>query len=291
MFYAHLKSEMIILKKGADVISQLKKEKLTKSSIGFVPTMGALHKGHISLLEKCKETCKLTVCSIFINPTQFNNADDFKKYPVTLEQDIYTLEKNGCDILFMPDVNDMYPDGTISKKHFDLGYMENILEGKFRPGHFQGVCQVVSRLLQIIHPTHLFIGQKDYQQCMAIKKLLKLENLNIQIIICPTLREENGLAMSSRNLRLNEQQREQAAEIYKTLLTLKQKIKPGPLSNLKKEAEKYLITKNINPDYVEIADADNLKIVNDWNGTTELVALIAAFIGEVRLIDNSLLKA
>ena len=281
---------MIILKKAVDVISQLKKERLTRSSIGFVPTMGALHEGHISLLEKCKETCEIKVCSIFINPTQFNNAEDFKKYPVTLEQDIYTLEKNGCDILFMPDVNDMYPDGTISKKHFDLGYLENILEGKFRPGHFQGVCQVVNRFLQIVNPTHLFIGQKDYQQCMVIKKLLELENLNIKIIICPTLREENGLAMSSRNLRLSELERDQAANIYKTLLDLKQKIKPGSLSVLKKEAEKDLTTKKIKPDYVEIAEARNLKIVDEWDGKTELVALIAAFIGDVRLIDNILLK-
>jgi pantoate--beta-alanine ligase len=281
---------MIIFKRTADIISSLKKERLTTSSIGFVPTMGALHKGHISLLENCRQTCELTVCSIFINPTQFNNAEDFKKYPVTLEQDIYTLEKNGCDILFMPDINDMYPDGTISKQHFDLGYLENILEGKFRPGHFQGVCQVVSQLLQIVNPTHLFIGQKDYQQCMVIKKLLKLENLNIEIIICPTLREENGLAMSSRNLRLNEEQRDQAANIYKILRDLKQKIKPGSLSHLKKEAAKFLITNKIKPDYVEIAEAANLKIVNHWDGKTELVALVAAFIGEVRLIDNILLK-
>ena len=280
---------MIILKKVADVISQLTKERLVRSSIGFVPTMGALHAGHISLLEKCKEICDLNVCSIFINPTQFNNVDDFKKYPVTIEQDIYTLEKNGCGILFMPDVNDMYPEGTISK-NFNIGYLENILEGKFRPGHFQGVCQVVSRLLQIVNPTHLFIGQKDYQQCMVIKKLLELENLNIEIIICPTLREENGLAMSSRNLRLNEEQKDQAANIYKTLIDIKQKIKLGSLSHVKKEAAEYLISKNIKPDYVEIAEAGNLKIVNEWDGKTKLVALVAAFISEVRLIDNILLK-
>ena len=281
---------MIILKKAADVISQLTKEMLVRSSIGFVPTMGALHAGHISLLEKCKEICDLNVCSIFINPTQFNNVDDFKKYPVTIEQDIYTLEKNGCGILFMPDVNDMYPEGTSSNEQYDLGYLENILEGKFRPGHFQGVCQVVSRLLHIVNPTHLFIGQKDYQQCMVIKKLLELENLNIEIIICPTLREENGLAMSSRNLRLNEEQKDQAANIYKTLIDIKQKIKLGYLSHVKKEAAEYLISKNIKPDYVEIAEAGNLKIVNEWDGKTKLVALVAAFIGEVRLIDNILLK-
>ena len=281
---------MVILKYVADVASQLNKLISANSSIGFVPTMGALHKGHLSLLEKCKENCDITICSIFINPTQFNNAEDFKKYPVTLENDIYLLEKKGCDILFLPEVSEMYPEGIVSKKHFDLGYLENILEGKFRPGHFQGVCQVVERLLQIVAPTHLFLGQKDYQQCMVIKKLLEIENLNIELIICKTLREKSGLAMSSRNLRLNEEQREKAAEIHKTLLNLKQKIKPGSISHLKKEAKEYLSNKNIKPDYVEIAEAGNLKAIEEWDGTTELVALVAAFIGDVRLIDNILLK-
>ena len=281
---------MVILKYVADVASQLNKLISANSSIGFVPTMGALHKGHLSLLEKCKENCDITICSIFINPTQFNNAEDFKKYPVTLENDIYLLEKKGCDILFLPEVSEMYPEGIVSKKHFDLGYLENILEGKFRPWHFQGVCQVVERLLEIVAPTYLFLGQKDYQQCMVIKKLLEIENLNIELIICKTLREESGLAMSSRNLRLNEEQREKAAEIHKTLLNLKQKIKPGSISHLKKEAKEYLSNKNIKPDYVEIAEAGNLKPIEEWDGTTELVALVAAFIGDVRLIDNILLK-
>ena len=281
---------MIILKHAADVSSRVKKIRNLKSSIGFVPTMGALHEGHVSLLKKSKQTCNITVSSIFINPTQFNNADDFKKYPVTLEQDIHTLEKNGCDILFMPGINEMYPDGTDAKKHFGLGHLENILEGKYRPGHFQGVCQVVKRLLEIVTPSHLFMGQKDYQQCMVIKRLLEVENLNVELIISPTLREESGLAMSSRNLRLNEQQRKNAAEIYKTLLSIKQNIKAGPLHQLKKEAEQNLLKKNIKVDYVEIAEADNLKIVNEWDGTVNLVVLTAAFVDDVRLIDNILLK-
>ena len=281
---------MIILKNADDVASRLQNIRLAASSIGFVPTMGALHKGHLSLVEKCREMCDITVCSIFINPTQFNNADDFKKYPVTLEYDICTLEKNGCDILFLPDVTEMYPGGTVSKEQFDLGYLENILEGKFRPGHFQGVCQVVKRLLQIVAPTHLFIGQKDYQQCMVIKKLLQLENFNMEVIICPTLREESGLAMSSRNLRLTKQQREQATAIYKALTGIKQKIRPGPVAYLKKDAEEYLISKNLKPDYIEIADANDLKPVNEWDGITALVVLAAAFIDEVRLIDNLLVN-
>ena len=281
---------MIIFKHSADIISQLQKLKAVKSSMGFVPTMGALHEGHISLLIKSKEICDITISSIFINPTQFNNADDFKKYPVTLEQDIYTLEKNFCDILFLPDVNEIYPHGTNAKKHFEIGYLENIMEGKYRPGHFQGVCQVVKQLLEIVNPTHLFMGQKDYQQTMVIKKLLELETFDIELIICPTQREANGLAMSSRNLRLDKQQREIAAEIYKTLLIIKQKIKPGSLVQLIIEAGQNLRTKKLKPDYVEIAKADNLEPVNEWNGTDNLVILAAAYIGEVRLIDNILLK-
>jgi len=281
---------MIILKLAGDVASHLKKIRDTKTSIGFVPTMGALHKGHISLLEKSKTTCDVSVCSIFINPTQFNNADDFKKYPITLENDIYTLEKNGCDILFMPEVTEIYPGGATQQKYFDLGHLETILEGKYRPGHFQGVCQVVNRLLQIVGPTHLFLGQKDYQQCMVIKRLLRLENFNINLVICPTLREESGLAMSSRNLRLNEQQRQVAPGIYKTLLAVQQNIKPGAVDHLKQEAEEYLIKKNFKPDYVEIAQADNLAPMHNWDGISGLVVLAAAFIGDVRLIDNIVLK-
>ncbi len=281
---------MIIFKYAGDVMHQLKKGRQNDSTIGFIPTMGALHQGHTSLLQKSKQVCELTVSSIFINPTQFTNADDFKKYPVTLENDIYTLEKNGCNILFLPEVKEMYPKGTIPKKHFDLGYLETILEGEFRPGHFQGVYQVVSRLLEIISPTHLFMGQKDYQQCLVIKRLLELENLEIELVICETLREANGLAMSSRNLRLSDQQKEQASHIYKMLLHVKQNIKTGSLLLLKKEAKEYLTINGFKPDYVEIATANNLEPVDKWDGKTELVVLAAASVGEVRLIDNLILN-
>ncbi len=281
---------MIIFKYAADVIHQVKKGRQTETATGFIPTMGALHQGHTSLLQKSKQVCGLTVGSIFINPTQFTNADDFKKYPVTLENDIYALEKNGCDILFLPEVKEMYPNGTIPEKHFDLGYLETILEGKFRPGHFQGVCQVVCRLLEIISPTHLFMGQKDYQQCLVIKRLLELENSEIVLVICETLREANGLAMSSRNLRLSDQQKEQASHIYKMLLHVKQNITSGSLLLLKKEAKEYLTINGFKPDYVEIATANNLKPVDKWDGKTELVVLAAAYFGEVRLIDNLILN-
>lgn len=280
---------MVIFKFATDVQSLVRKIREKKSSIGFVPTMGALHYGHLSLIEKSRSVCDITVCSIFINPTQFNNADDFNKYPVTIENDIYVLEKNGCDILFMPDVREMYPSGVKNKTQFDLGYLENILEGKFRPGHFQGVSQVVKHLLEIVTPTHLFMGQKDYQQCMVIKRLLQLMALNINLVITPTLREENGLAMSSRNIRLSDDEKQKASAIYKTLLSIKQNIQPGPLIHLKTKAVQALADQKFKVDYVEIADADNLMPVSNWDGETKLVALIAAFCGDVRLIDNMLL--
>ncbi len=280
---------MLILKYVADLGDYLKKINTEKSSIGFVPTMGALHNGHISLLQKCKQDCDITICSIFINPTQFNSAEDFKKYPSTPQQDIYLLEKYNCDILFTPEVDEIYPEGISSGKHFDLGYLETILEGKYRPGHFQGVCNVVKRLLDIVQPSHLFLGQKDYQQCLVIKKLLALMNANTELVICPTTREENGLAMSSRNMRLNDEQKQQASEICKTLLFIKEKFRYADLNILKDEAIRYLSTKNFKVDYAEIACANNLKVINEWDGKENLVALVAAFIGEVRLIDNMIL--
>jgi pantoate--beta-alanine ligase len=280
---------MIIFKHEKDIKSYLPGSIESKKIIGFVPTMGALHQGHVSLLENCKETCDVTVCSIFVNPTQFNNPDDLKKYPVTIEKDIYLLEKNGCDILFLPGVNEIYPEGVESKIHFELGDLETILEGKYRPGHFQGVCQVVKRLLEIINPSHLFIGQKDYQQCMVLKKLLQIMNSKIELIICPTLRDENGLAMSSRNLRLNDEEKKKAAEIYKTLQFIKQNIKNISLEKLKTEAEDHLISKNFKVDYIEIANADNLKVIDQINNDHNLIAIIAAYINDVRLIDNLLL--
>ena len=281
---------MVILKNTGDTVSWLQKARWKGSSIGFVPTMGALHDGHFSLLQKSREKCDLTVCSIFVNPTQFNNADDFNKYPVTLEKDIYFLEKNKCDILFLPGLEEMYPDGTVPQQHFNLGYLETILEGEYRPGHFQGVCQVVKRLLEIIEPTELFLGQKDYQQCMVIKKLLELENFNARLVICTTQREQNGLAMSSRNLRLDEEQKQRAGALYTSLVTMQQDLRPGDVLSLKYEAEKYLADRSIMIDYVEIARANDLKPVEEWDGTCRLVALVAGFVDDVRLIDNMVMN-
>jgi len=282
---------MIIYKTIEDIGRHLKKFKEGKNVIGFVPTMGALHDGHISLIRKCNEEADIAVCSIFINPTQFNNPDDLKKYPVTIEKDIYLLEQNDCDVLFLPDIEQVYPKGLDGEgEHFDLGYLETILEGKYRPGHFQGVCRVVKRLLEIIKADKMYLGQKDYQQCMVLKKLIELIGSDVELVICPTMRETDGLAMSSRNLRLNGEDRKLALEIYKNLELIKKEVVIGNVKYLTEKTSFRLTEKGFKVDYVELAEADTLKAVSEWDGKTKLVALIAAFINDVRLIDNMVLN-
>jgi pantoate--beta-alanine ligase len=281
---------MILFKKVTELVNYITKQKKSGHSIGFVPTMGALHSGHISLINNSKQANSITVGSIFVNPTQFNQAKDFEKYPITIEKDIDLLEKNGCDVLFLPSVQEIYPDGITQQPHYNLGYLETVLEGKYRPGHFQGVCQVVHRLLNIVQPHNLYLGQKDYQQCMVIKKLIELLNLKISVIICTTLRENDGLAMSSRNMRLNEQERKMAVKISEALYFIKKEIKPGYLQDLKERATQYLTAANFKVDYVEIANADDLTIAENWDGKQKLVALAAAYLNEVRLIDNTVLN-
>jgi len=280
---------MILFRKAADVSAYLLQHKKTGKDIGFVPTMGALHPGHISLINASKEKDSLAVCSIFVNPAQFNNPADFDNYPSTIEKDIDELEKAGCDVLFLPSVSEIYPQGTSGAEIYDLGYMETVLEGKYRPGHFQGVCLVVNRLLDIIPADRLYLGQKDYQQCMVIKKLVELKGIKTTIIICPTLREADGLAMSSRNLRLSEKDRKQALKIAEALLIIKHGIQPGDLRTLKQKATLHLTGAGFTVDYVEIAGADNLELIDHWDGKQKTVALAAAFLGDVRLIDNMLL--
>ena len=281
---------MILFKQVADISAYLERQGKKALQTGFVPTMGALHQGHLSLIKESKKENELTVCSIFVNPTQFNDPKDFEKYPTTIEQDIYQLETAGCDVLFLPNVAEMYPKGTAPVKHYELGYFENILEGKYRPGHFQGVCQVVDRLLQIVQPDNLYIGQKDYQQCMVIKKLIDIMGFQTNVHICPTLREANGLAMSSRNMRLNDAEREQAAELFKTLTVIKETIGKETITDIKANAMLYLSGKGFKPDYIELADATTLEPIIEWNGQASLVALVAAFLNEVRLIDNIIIE-
>ncbi len=280
---------MIIVKTIKDTQFYLKKWRTQGFSTGFVPTMGALHAGHISLIETCKKENAICLSSIFVNPTQFNNPADFEKYPITIEKDIDMLEAAGCDLLFLPSVNEIYPAGY-KAEHYDLGFLETILDGKYRPGHFQGVCQVVDKLLSITQPQKLYLGQKDYQQCMVIKRLTELKNHKTEICINPTIREKDGLAMSSRNMRLKANEREQALAISRVLYHIKEHLVPGPLEPLKLQMTERLEAAGFKVDYVEIADAGNLELLRDWDGHKKTVALVAAFLNEVRLIDNMVLN-
>jgi pantoate--beta-alanine ligase len=262
-------------------------------NIGFVPTMGALHQGHLSLIDESKNQNQITICSIFVNPTQFNDPKDFEKYPITIEADKSLLNDRNCDILFLPSVNEMYPNGTSLTRNYDLGFIETVFDGSHRPGHFQGVCQVVENLLRIVQPTNLYLGQKDYQQCMVIAKLVELMSWNekLTIHICSTLRETDGLAMSSRNVRLADIERKQASAIYKSLLATKSKFIENEFSKLIETQKLFLLNNGFDSiDYLTIANANTLEPLNEWDGKQKIVLLIAAFIGGVRLIDNMLLN-
>lgn len=247
--------------------------------------MGAIHNGHLSLVEASKKENDVTVCSVFVNPTQFNNANDLEKYPVTLEKDVEALFKSGCDVVFMPAVNEIYPPGYDAPV-YDLGNLQTVLEGKHRPGHFQGVCQVVDRLLQIVEPHNLYLGQKDYQQCKVIGRLLHLtrreDTVNLSIV--PTLREYDGLAMSSRNLRLNEQQRKKAPFIYQCLIRAKALLENNAsVQSAINEAEASLHSHGFKVDYFAVADAETL---SSPSPSSNAVILTAVWLDDIRLIDN-----
>ncbi len=281
---------MILYKYKKDIEHKINELKQQGKSIGFVPTMGALHQGHLSLIEASREQNDVTICSVFVNPTQFNDINDFKKYPVTIETDILLLTEQGNDILFLPSVEEMYPKGTNGIEHYELGELETLLEGKYRPGHFQGVCQIVNRLFNIVKPHRAYFGQKDYQQCMVIKKMVEIKQLPVEIVVHPTIREKNGLAMSSRNLHLSEEDKEKATIIYKTLSYIKANKSEVDLITLKQEAAQMLMDNGFERiDYVEISDAETLKPLHNISDSKGAVALVAAFIGGVRLIDNLLL--
>lgn len=277
---------MLIFKLAADIHHFMISQKLKQITVGFVPTMGALHAGHMALIKAARSDNDLVICSIFVNPTQFNDTKDFEKYPITLEDDIYLLEKSGCNVLFLPSLIEIYPEKTTRQADYQLGYLETILEGKFRPGHFQGVCQVVHRLLSITIPHKLYLGQKDLQQCLVIKKMVDIEKLDVEIIICPIERESDGLAMSSRNRRLNKAERANAPNIYKTLQLVKAGLRPGIVDDIKKEAIDNLTARGFKTDYIEIADAGTLEAIESFSSNISLVVLAAAFVNDVRLIDN-----
>lgn len=282
---------MILVKTRKDLQEILKKQIEINKTIGFVPTMGALHEGHISLIKKSLSRTDYTACSIFVNPTQFNNKLDFEKYPSNIENDILLLEKAGCNVLFLPSVNEIYPLNSDLPKTYNLGFIESILEGEYRPGHFQGVCQVVHRLLNAVSCNFLFLGQKDYQQCMVLKKMIELTKFKCEIIIAETIRSEQGLALSSRNLRIPESKKENALGIYKTLQFVKENFKKEPFDLIINRSKEMLFEFGFSKvDYVAICNTSNLETEKEYNPNIEYVCLIATFLDDIRLIDNLILK-
>lgn len=277
---------MILFRKIPEMKARLRQHRKAGGSIGFVPTMGALHQGHISLIETSRSRHDLTVCSIFVNPTQFNDPLDYQKYPVSLEADIRMLAAAGTELLFLPTPATLYPNGTTALETYALGHLESVWEGPNRPGHFQGVCQVMRRLLEAVEPQGLYMGQKDYQQCQVVARLLRLMNASIQLVTCPTLREADGLAMSSRNRRLSVAARQQAPALYQAMQQVKNSLQPGPLMVLLKEGDDTIRKAGFQPEYFAIADAATLEPVDFWDGEQQLVLLAAAFLDGVRLIDN-----
>ena len=272
------------LNKLTEKLSQLRR----KGLIGFVPTMGALHQGHISLVQRAASENDTVVVSIFVNPTQFNDKRDLERYPRNLEADIMLLSDQGCHVVFAPGVDEVYPEPD--NRIFDFGHMDKVMEGKFRPGHFNGVAQVVSRLFDMVKPDRAYFGLKDFQQLAIIQNMVQQLQLAVEIVPCPIVRESNGLAMSSRNELLTKDERENAALIYKmlsisdewrntrSLYEVEQSISAGINENPYLETE-----------YVEIVDEDTLEHVTDWHQPGRKVVCVAVWCGKVRLIDNYLI--
>ncbi len=274
---------MFIFKKIADLKQFLEKQ---TGSVGFVPTMGALHKGHLSLIEKAKQENSLTVCSVFINPAQFNDKKDFEKYPMTLSSDIDMLSQVGTEVLFLPASDEIYPDGIGQLAGYDIGYLDTILDGKFRPGHFNGVCNVVDRLLEAVKPSRLYMGEKDFQQCLVVRRLLEIKKSTIELITCPTRREANGLAMSSRNELLSKSAREKASAIFYCLKSIRDEMAKTPFSSLQERYIRYLDSNSFETEYLLLADAETLDLLTDFAPSQKMVVLLASRLEGVRLIDN-----
>lgn len=253
--------------------------------IGFVPTMGALHEGHLSLLATCRSQSTVSVCSIFVNPTQFNDKQDLEGYPRMPEKDCALLEQAGCDVVFMPSVEEMYPQPDT--RQFDFGTLDKVLDGAHRPGHFNGVAQVVSKLFNIVKPHKAFFGLKDHQQVLIVKKMTEQLNLPVEIIACPTLREADGLAMSSRNMLLTPGERKAASLIPRVMQMAKEKAADVPLPELKEKMLHLVATQPLlKADYIEFCDAETLESVNELKPGRKVICLAAIFAGRIRLIDN-----
>jgi pantoate--beta-alanine ligase len=282
---------MFIFKRVPHIRHWIDSQRKEGRKIGFVPTMGALHHGHLSLVEKSKEKTDLTVVSIFVNPRQFNDREDLKKYPRPIEQDLKMLHQSGVDMIFLPEVEDIYPVGDRNTIDFDPGPAAERMEGKFRPGHFKGMAEVVYRLLMITTPDQLFMGQKDFQQFAIIRKLIHDFQMPIELVMCPTVREANGLAMSSRNVWLSPEAREKAGIIFRVLSSGKMVFEQkGPVQNVRQVALDALRKANFDPEYFEIVNGYTLEPVQSMEDADQIVACCAVKVEGVRLIDNMIWK-
>lgn len=280
---------MRIYTRKSELQEYIQKEKQNGKSIGFVPTMGALHAGHMSLVQHIRPLCDILVCSIFVNPTQFNDPKDLEKYPVTTDADISLLTEHGCDVVFLPNKEEMYPPNEETWS-LDLGPIESIWEGEHRPGHFQGVAQIVNKLFDLVQPDRACFGQKDFQQVMVIKKLIELKELPIHLDICPTKRDENGLALSSRNQNLSEEGGQKASRIYKALSYIQGAIHKEDVRFLLKKATEIIEEDgDLKIEYLSICETENLKEVDSIQVAQEYVILVAAWLEGVRLIDNKMI--
>ncbi len=281
---------MYLFKKIADLRYYLDRQKQEGKTIGFVPTMGALHAGHATLIRQSAAETNCSVCSIFVNPTQFNEANDLAQYPRTPEKDIALLIEAGCNVLLMPEVAEVYPDGQVSPLHPDFGPLDQSMEGAHRPGHFAGVAQVVKRLLDIVQPDRLFMGQKDYQQFAIVQEMIAQLKLSVHLTMCATVREADGLAMSSRNMRLTLEQRALAPMIFQALSDAKANINSQFPAEIQAAAMRALSAPGMEPEYFEIVDGKTLQPISIVEDHEQVVACTAVRLGDVRLIDNMVLK-
>jgi pantoate--beta-alanine ligase len=260
-------------------------EKYSSKNIGFVPTMGALHNGHISLVKRSVEENDVTVVSVFVNPTQFNDKADLERYPRTEEADKKLLEAAGCDIVFMPQVEEMYPEEDT--RVFNFGSIETVMEGKYRPGHFNGVAQIVSKLFYAVEPTRSYFGEKDFQQVAIIRDMVRQLNLPVEIIACPIIREESGLARSSRNELLSAEERKKAALISEVLSKSVNFAKDMSVEEVKNWViDQFKVDEVFKMDYYDIVDGNTLQSVSSWEESDYIVGCIAIYCGKIRLIDN-----
>lgn len=277
---------MEIFKQITPLKAYLKELRLSGKSIGLIPTMGALHQGHMALIKAAQSKNAITVCSVFVNPTQFNNRADLLKYPRTQERDTELLKEVRCDVLFSPEINEIYPQTAQLK--FDFGTLDKVMEGKFRPGHFSGVGLVVAKLLHIVEPDDAYFGQKDWQQFAIIRMLVQDLSFNTRLQSVPTLRETDGLALSSRNLRLSPEERAIAPVFYQALRKAQLLLESGnTLAAVKETVEKMINNKaGARLEYFEMADSINLNLIDCVEGSTRPILCIAGYVGETRLIDN-----